>query len=219
MIFMASLVETVITEEELKAAQAFHGHNCPAMPQGLRAGHIAMDILGVQRARGGELVAIVETGYHHFSGCFVDGVMVATGCTLGKGNLVQRPLGKFALTLIEPKTGQAARVTPGYERMSQCLNMDFFRLRAQGVPPYELDPAVVEPLIEDVLTRPWQEIFSVNKFARYPLTRAPEDFSAVQCAGCGELVVTSYAHKFQDQWYCEPCLNEMLHAGHRVTES
>jgi formylmethanofuran dehydrogenase subunit E len=67
------------------------------MPQGLRAGQLAMDILRVPRARGGgELIAIVETGHHHFSGCFADGVMSVTGCTLGKGNLIQKPLRKFA---------------------------------------------------------------------------------------------------------------------------
>ena len=29
------------TPEELRAAQYCHGHKCPAMPQGLRAGHLA----------------------------------------------------------------------------------------------------------------------------------------------------------------------------------
>jgi formylmethanofuran dehydrogenase subunit E len=59
-----------------------------------------MDILGVNRARGGgELKAIVELGEHHFSGCFADGIQFATGCTFGKGNIVKNPLGKVAATL------------------------------------------------------------------------------------------------------------------------
>jgi formylmethanofuran dehydrogenase subunit E len=205
--------ETVISPEELKAAQYFHGHQCPSMPQGLRAGHLAMDILGVTRAQGGgELVAIVETGDHHFSGCFVDGVMFATGCTVGKGNLVRKPIGKFAVTLVEPSTGRAVRVTPRYARMSQCLTMDFFKLRAEGVPPHELDPGVVEPLIQDVLTKPWDEIFQVQTFSHYPYQKVPEVFDAVQCTRCGELVVSSYATSYDGQWYCPPCLDETLHA-------
>ncbi|AEJ41858.1 tungsten formylmethanofuran dehydrogenase, subunit E, putative [Sulfobacillus acidophilus TPY] len=208
--------ETRIDAEELAAAQYFHGHKCPAMPQGLRAGHLAMDVLGVERARGGgELIAIVETGEHHFSGCFVDGVMFATGCTVGKGNLIRKPLGKFAVTLIDTKTRRAVRVVPRYERMSQCLTMDFFKLRAQGVPPYELDPNVVEPLIEDVLTTPWDQVFSVQTFDDYPYDKVPEVFDAVQCAHCGELVVTSYAVRLNDQWYCGPCLDEALHTSSR----
>ncbi len=110
--------ETKITPEELLDGQYFHGHKCPAMPQGLRAGHLAMDILGVQRARGGgELKAIVEIGDHHFSGCFADGVQFATGCTFGKGNIVKEPLGKFALTLIDTRTKRAVRVSSKYDRM------------------------------------------------------------------------------------------------------
>ncbi len=210
---MNTFTETAITPEELRAAQYFHGHKCPAMPQGLRAGHLAMDLLGVERARGGgELIAIVETGLHHFSGCFADGVMFATGCTTGKGNLVQKPLGKFGLTLYVPATGRAVRLVPQYGRMSQCLTMDFFKLRAQGVPPYQLDPAVVEPLIDDVLTRPWTEIFDLQEFSGYPFDKSPEVFDAVQCASCGELVVTSYAHNHQGQMYCEPCLDKLTHA-------
>ncbi|MCY0886461.1 MAG: FmdE family protein [Firmicutes bacterium] len=206
--------ETAVTPEELHAAQYFHGHKCPAMPQGLRAGHLAMDILGVERARGGgELIAVVETGYHHFSGCFADGVQFATGCTTGKGNLERNPLGKFALTLLEPASGRAVRVVPKAERMAQCLNMDFFKLRAQGVPPWKLDPAVVDPLIQDVLTRPWQEIFDVETFEHYPYPRQPEVFEAVRCDECGELVVTSYATRIEERWYCRPCLDRRLHAG------
>jgi formylmethanofuran dehydrogenase subunit E len=206
--------ETRIGADELAAAQYFHGHKCPAMPQGLRAGHLAMDVLGVKRARGGgELRAIVETGDHHFSGCFVDGVMYATGCTVGKGNLVQKRFGKFAVTLVDTNTRRAVRVSARYERMQQCLTMDFFKLRAQGVPPYDLDPQVVEPLIVDVLTTPWEQVFAVQTFENYPYDKVPEVFEAVQCAGCGELVVASYATPYQDRPYCRPCLDEILHAA------
>ena len=118
--------ETRISEEELRGAQYFHGHKCPAMPQGLRAAHLALDILGAERARGGgELKAIVETGDHHFSDCFAGGVQFASGCTFGKGNIVKNPLGKFAVTIIETKTKRAVRVTAKYDRMKLCLDMPF----------------------------------------------------------------------------------------------
>ncbi len=210
---MHAMTETTITAEELQAAEYFHGHKCPAMPQGLRAGHVAMDWLGVPRARGGgELVAIIETGSHHFSGCFADGVMFATGCTFGKGNLIQNPLGKFALTLYVPKSHQAVRLIPHYERMSQCLTMDFFKLRAQGIPPFDLDPKMTEPLIQDVLTKPWTEIFALQEFEDYPFDPVPDVFEAVQCSLCHELTVKSYAQQLHHQWYCKPCLDGIIHA-------
>ena len=205
-----------ISPEELAAAQAFHGHKCPAMPQGLRAGKVAMELLGVSRARGGgELLAVIETGEHHFSGCFADGVMFATGCTLGKGNIEKRPLGKFGLTLVDTASLRAVRVVPKYERMSKCLGMDFFQLRKQGVLPWQLDPQVIEPLIANVVESPWEEMFDVQHIERYPYHKATEVFAAERCAGCGELVVSSYATEYQAHFYCPVCLDEELHAHRR----
>lgn len=197
---------TAITEEELVGAQYFHGHKCPAMPQGLRAGHLAMDILGVQRARGGgELQAIVEIGDHHFSGCFADGVQYATGCTFGKGNITKNPLGKFAVTLIDTKTKQAVRVTAKYDRMKQCLEMPFFEQRKQGIPPFQLDPEVVEPLIEEVLRLDWEEMFDITTYENYPVEKFGESFDAVQCSDCGEMVVKGYEKELDGQLYCDTC--------------
>ncbi|MCY0907691.1 MAG: FmdE family protein [Sulfobacillus thermotolerans] len=199
---------TAITDEELKNAQYFHGHKCPAMPQGLRAGHLAMDILGVSRAQGGgELQAIVEIGDYHFSGCFADGVQFATGCTFGKGNITKQPLGKFALTLIDTATKRAVRVTAKYERMKVCLDMPFFTLRKSGVPPFKLDPEVVEPLIDDVVHRDWKEMFDVKLFDEYPVEKHEETFEAVECAHCKEMVVTSYTKELEGQRYCLVCFD------------
>ncbi len=41
--------------EYFDTAMKFHGHKCPAMPLGLRAGHAAMRILGVERSKDKEL--------------------------------------------------------------------------------------------------------------------------------------------------------------------
>lgn len=66
--------------ELLEVGMKFHGHKCPAMPLGLRAGVAAMKALGVERAQDKELHLISETGKRHAAGCFLDGLMVATGC-------------------------------------------------------------------------------------------------------------------------------------------
>lgn len=126
----------------------------------------------------------MEIGDHQFPGCFADGVQFATGCTFGKGNITKQPLGKFALTLIETATGRAVRVTAKYERMKVCLDMPFFTLRKEGVPPFKLDPAVVDPLIDDVVHRDWEEMFDVKQFARYPVDKQGDTFDATECAHC-----------------------------------
>lgn len=42
-----------------------HGHKCPAMPMGLRAGIAALEKLGVERAADGQLTALVEIDRDH----------------------------------------------------------------------------------------------------------------------------------------------------------
>ena len=68
-------------EELLERGLWFHGHKCPAMPMGLRAGLAAMKALNVARAQDKELFVVAETGKGHAAGCFLDGIMTATGCT------------------------------------------------------------------------------------------------------------------------------------------
>ncbi len=74
-------------EDYLELGMSFHGHKCPAMPLGLRAGAAAMNVLGVERAKDKELHVLSETGKGHAAGCFADGIMVVTGCTYGKANI------------------------------------------------------------------------------------------------------------------------------------
>ena len=74
----------------------FHGHKCPAMPVGLRAGLAAMEALGVKRSKDKELFIESETGKGHAAGCFLDGLMVATGCTYGKSNIQKSYYNKMA---------------------------------------------------------------------------------------------------------------------------
>ena len=51
----------------------FHGHKCPAMPLGLKAGLAAMKALGVERSKDKELYLKSETGKVHAAVCFLDG--------------------------------------------------------------------------------------------------------------------------------------------------
>ena len=82
----------------LETGLEFHGHKCPAMPLGLRAAVAAMNSLGVERAKDKELHVVSETGKGHAAGCFLDGIMVATGCTYGKSNVDKRYYNKMAFT-------------------------------------------------------------------------------------------------------------------------
>ena len=72
-------------DELTRKGVEFHGHLGPFLVIGLRMGSLALKLLGLRGYSG--LRAIVETGNEPPLSCIVDGVQVATGCTLGRGNI------------------------------------------------------------------------------------------------------------------------------------
>lgn len=120
-------------KEYLEAGLAFHGHKCPVMPMGLRAGTAAMNRLGVKRARDKELYAIAELGDGHYAHCFADGIQMATGCTFGKENLRKTGHGKFGVTLVDRSSGHAVRVVLKAEVQARMQETPFFQeFRKEG---------------------------------------------------------------------------------------
>lgn len=73
-----------VTSELLNDAIKFHGHLGPFLVLGLKAGLLANKILGKDCF---EMKASIKTILKPPYSCFIDGVQVATGCTIGKGNL------------------------------------------------------------------------------------------------------------------------------------
>ncbi len=141
----------------------FHGHKCPAMPLGLRAGLAAMKKLGVERASNKELFAFVETGPFHATMCFVDGVQIATGCTYGKANIKKLNYGKNALTLIDIKNKKAVRVSINSEFQVNGLSSELVKLRQKGVEPKGIKPEIVDPMVEKIMSAKDEEILKIGK--------------------------------------------------------
>ena len=115
-------------------AMAFHGHKCPAMPLGLRAGAAAMNALGVERSQDKELMLLVETSDDHAAGCFADGLMAVTGCTYGKSNIKKTYYGKMAFTLIDTRRNRAVKVQLKPEFFGKMLNSPFVQQRKRFAP-------------------------------------------------------------------------------------
>ncbi len=198
-------------KEFLKAAMHLHGHKCPAMPMGLRAGAAAMNALAVPRAKDKELVAVLELGEDHCSHCFGDGVQMVTGCTFGKGNLRTVPYGKFGLTLIDRATGRAIRVAPRADAQANMKKSRFFQeYRSKGVPASKVPDEVVEPLVQHVMAAPVEQILAVGPEFRTEVEKKSETFSTIVCARCGETVVEKYARVAGDEKLCIPCQEKLL---------
>ena len=189
-----------------EAGLVLHGHKCPAMPMGLRAGAAAMDALGVERARDGQLMALVEIGEDHCATCFADGVQMITGCTVGKGNIRKLHYGKWGLTLIDKKRGRAVRVVPRAEVMQANKETPFFtEYRNQGVPASEVPEEVVAPLVERVMSMPAGRIFQISEVFDRKWEDNPHSFESFPCEICGEMTVEPYGRLLGERRVCIPC--------------
>jgi formylmethanofuran dehydrogenase subunit E len=95
-------------EDDLEAAQAFHGHLCHGMVMGVRMARYGCRQLGIDDPHSHrDLVVYVE-----MDRCASDAVSVATGVTLGRRRLRWVDYGKLAATLVDLATDRALRVAP-----------------------------------------------------------------------------------------------------------
>lgn len=183
----------------------FHGHHCPAMPIGYRAGLVAMKKLGVERASNKELYLVCENGPAHATACFLDGVMAATGCTYGKGNAEKKNYGKNAITLVDLKTNNAVRVVMNPQFHKKALSSEFVKLRKQGIEPKDIPPEVVDPLIEKVLTTSDEDLFIIGDVHKRDIKPPKGTFNWYECNICGEVVFENTVKMINGKPVCIPC--------------
>ncbi|NPV89493.1 MAG: formylmethanofuran dehydrogenase [Firmicutes bacterium] len=192
-------------KDYLEVGLAFHGHKCPAMPLGLRSGAAALNALGVERSKDKELFLLAETGDDHAAGCFVDGLMTATGCTYGKSNINKTFYGKMAFTLVDTRTQKAIRVQLKPDFFANMLKSPFVEQRKKGVLPQDIPSEVVEPLVNRILNLPEEEFLTISQVSDYPFEKKKGIFETALCEECGE---RTFVHKLQDvngKKFCIPC--------------
>jgi len=195
----------MVDKKLLEVGFEFHGHRCPAMPLGLRSGLIAMRELGVERSQDKELYVISETGNDHAAGCFLDGIMTATGCTYGKSNIEKTYENKMAFTLIDTRTNRGIRVRLKDDFFANILKSPFVNQRKEGILPQDIKPEVAEPLIENVLNMPEEKFLEIGEIIEVTLTKKKGCFETTICEECGERVFTNKVKKVEDKEICKNC--------------
>ena len=173
-------------EELFETGLNFHGHKCPAMPMGLKAGLAAMKTLDVERAQDKELSVISETGKGHAAGCFLDGIMTATGCTYGKSNIEKLYYNKMAFTLIDNATGRSVRVSLKPEFFENALKSPFVQQRKAGVPPQDIDPAITDPMVDKVKGMEDAMFLNIGEVKNTEVKKGKGVFDIRKCEVCGE---------------------------------
>lgn len=193
-------------KEWLEFGQKFHGHKCPAMPMGLRVGAAAMNKLGVERAKDGQLVAFTDLGEDHCATCFGDGLQVIMGTTFGKGNIKKSQKGKWAVTVVNRATGKAVRVTPKAEAMLANKATSFFKdYREKSIPASQVPDEVVEPLVQKVINAPDEMLLNISDVFDYNLEPKKDSFAGFVCEACGEMTVEEYGRVKGDKKVCIDC--------------
>jgi formylmethanofuran dehydrogenase subunit E len=193
----------------LEFGQKFHGHKCPAMPMGLRVGAAAMNALGVERAKDGQLVAFVDLGEDHCATCYADGLQVIMGTTFGKGNIKKTQKGKWAVVVVDRKTGKAVRVTPTAEAMMISKKSSFMMdYRRKGIPASQVPPEIAEPLINTVMGAPDNKLLKISEIFDYKLDTKKDSFEGFVCEECGEMTVMEYGRIKGDKKVCIDCASK-----------
>ncbi|MDR2455919.1 MAG: FmdE family protein [Deltaproteobacteria bacterium] len=141
-------------------AVEFHGHGCPGLAVGVKACEAILGHPELGRAPYGELMCVTEN-----DACGVDAVQRLLGCSLGKGNLVFKDVGKMAFTFYPPGGG------PG--------------LRLSLKSSFSAGDGSKEDKERTILASPLEELFSFSE-AKAPEPEPARIFATIICEECGE---------------------------------
>lgn len=184
----------------------FHGHVCPGLAIGIRVSELAEEQLGP--AESGDLVAVVETDM-----CGVDAVQFLTGCTLGKGNLIHRDLGKMAFSFFDRNTGKGFRArlrSEVQDKIGAELGGLMKKWAAGTLTAEEKDRCekLRKRAQQYYMAAPLSELFEVLSAAA-PTPRPARILDSLACERCGEMTMESRTRRFAGQTLCIPCFQEI----------
>lgn len=171
-----------------------HSHLCPRQILGARIGLAGLSALGFNEPPAGKrLLVILET-----DGCFADGVIAATNCSVGHRTLRVEDYGKTAATFVDVKSGGAVRVAPALDIREQALacvpdepRHYFAQMEAYRILPDEqmlrVGEVQLSTPVEQIVSRPGLR---------------------VNCAICGEEILNEREIEQEGLLLCRACAGE-----------
>jgi formylmethanofuran dehydrogenase subunit E len=194
--------DDMIVEMKLKRAADFHGHLCPDLVIGYRAGQTALARLTLELIYWQNLRVIVEN-----TTSAIDAVQLLTGCTLGNHRLLLYDYGKHAYTFIYGKD-EGLRLSLRPEALPESSHFLALEERIQTEQATMLETARYQALLDEriatLLDISADALFSAQRVAvewpEDPLTSA-----LALCDGCGELVVETHLISSDGKQLCRTC--------------
>jgi formylmethanofuran dehydrogenase subunit E len=175
----------------LEKSMQDHDHLCPRQILGVRIGLAGMKALDFDEPpTKKQLLVITET-----DGCFVDGVIAVTGCTVGHRTLRVEDYGKVAATFVDTKSGRAIRIAPRLD----------IRERAAAFTPGE--PRHYFAQMAAYQSMPDDEMFTLTPIALNAPIEAIISHAGVRvnCDVCGEEIMNEREIKKNGLALCRSC--------------
>jgi formylmethanofuran dehydrogenase subunit E len=157
-------------------------------------GLLAGELLGLELPHPEKrLFTFVET-----DGCGLDGIAVATGCTVGHRNMRVCDLGKMAATFVDVVTREAIRIVPSRES----------RIRARDYMPESSDRWHAQLHAYQVM--PAEELFTATPVAlTVSLDRILSTHGLrVHCEVCGEEIMNGREEIVDGRSMCRSCAGQ-----------
>jgi len=178
----------------LEKSMQHHDHLCPRQVLGVRIGLAGMKTLGFNEPpTKKQLLVISET-----DGCFVDGLIAATHCTVGHRTLRVEDYGKVAATFVDTKTARAIRVAPTLDVREKAYTYALNEPRhyfAQ-MQAYQIMPDVEMLTVQEVVLNS-----PIGQIVSRPGVRA-------SCDVCGEEIMNEREIHRNGLTLCRACAGE-----------
>jgi formylmethanofuran dehydrogenase subunit E len=202
-----NVVKARISEEDLKAVIAFHGHWCPGLATGIRVSEIALEEFG--KSSDEEIVAVAES-----DNCAVDAVQFLTGCSVGKGNLILSNIGKMAFSFYRRSDGKALRIV-SRSNVARGTNDEYRNLQEKknAGSITEEETARLQELRREHCTRILEsdinDLFVLKEPPEPVPPFAPMKKSLV-CDECGEVVMETRVRLSDGRALCSHCFESLV---------
>ncbi len=196
----------VLMPVDLANVVYYHGHLCPELAVGYRAGLIARGELGITRRNAYNFFVIAEI----FSPA-VDALQYLTGCTVGNENFYIYDLGKHVYYFARHEAGRTHQETLRLALTEPLVDLGRNRDVERRILAGEAGRTeaagyqqAVDEAVEKILNLPEQALF---KKTVVTLNRPVSSLSRVyrKCSACGEVVSLCRAAPVKDDFLCPVC--------------
>lgn len=197
------LAEKIMTSEDFKRCEQFHGHVCPGLAIGYQASKAALMWLEENRSVDEEIVAIVEN-----DACCVDAIQVLTGCTFGKGNFIYKDHGKMVFTFFSRNTGKGVRFSmkPGVLEPDVRHRQLIKKVRDNKATDQDREEfaQLHQQRTEDILNKSMEKLFTMEPTTVDLPPKARMEPSE-PCQVCGEPTMPSKLELVNNKMICRDC--------------